>query len=178
MKLSPRPTGFGLRPASPNDRKNVFEWLVDAYNGPFFCTEEPPPTWDEFRADYSDLFFEHSVPKDGGLFIITEADRDMGAVSYDARFRQAGEADIDIWLAQEELCGHGRGTAALKALAEILKKQLGFERLFMSPCGHNLRAVQAYEKVGFRKLDLPREELQRRYGPLDCSHAQVMLRIL
>ena len=172
------PSNIGLRPASPNDRGRVFDWLVKAYDGPFFCREEPPPTWDEFCADYAEFFFDGSVPKGGGVFIISEAGQDIGAVSYDARYRQAGEADIDIWLAKEELCGRGKGTAALEILADILKEQLGFKRLLISPCGHNLRAVRAYEKVGFRKLGLPKDELQRRYGPLDCSHAQVMLRTL
>ena len=167
-----------LRPAQPKDRKNVFTWLVDAYAGPFFCTEEAPPTWEEFCADYQDLFFDGSAPDKGRVFIITQQGEDIGAVSYDARFREPKQADLDIWLARENLCGRGRGGMALQQLAGVLKQTLGLKRLNICPCGNNTRAVRAYEKAGFRRLDLPKPELQRRFGPLDCSHAIVMLQDL
>jgi RimJ/RimL family protein N-acetyltransferase len=175
MPSSPAQVPVNLRPAEPRDPRNVFAWLVNAYAGPFFCTEEAPPTWEEFCSDYQALFFDGSAPEKGRVYIITQGDDDIGAVSYDARFRKPGEADIDIWLAREDLCGQGLGSAALRSLSVILKESLGFERLIISPCGNNTRAVRAYLKTGFKKLDLPHEELRKRFGPLDCSHAQVML---
>ena len=178
MPSAPPQMPVDLRPAEPRDRRNVFDWLVDAYAGPFFCTEVIPPTWEEFCADYQDFFFDGSAPDKGQVFIITQGKDDTGAVSYDARFHGPKEAEIDIWLARENLCSQGLGSEALKQLTALLKESLGLKRLIISPCGYNARAVRAYEKSGFKQLKLPYHELQSRFGPLECSHAIVMLQDL
>lgn len=175
MPSAPPQMPVDLRPAEPKDRRNVFDWLVDAYAGPFFCTEVAPPTWEEFCTDYQDFFFDGSAPDKGQVFIITQGKNDTGAVSYDARFHGAKEAEIDIWLAREDLCSQGLGREALKQLMVLLRESLGLKRLIISPCGKNARAVRAYEKSGFKQLELPYHELQSRFGPLECSHAIVML---
>ena len=171
-------TPVNLRPAEPSDQRSVFDWLIDAYAGPYWCTEGAPPSWEEFCADYQDFFFDGSAPEKGRVFIITRGKADTGAVSYDARFREPREAEIDIWLAREDLCSQGLGSEALKQLTVLLRKSLGLKRLIISPCGKNARAVRAYEKSGFKQLKLPYHELQSRFGPLECSHAIVMLQDL
>lgn len=178
MTASPSAEGVGLRPALLADRGQVHAWLVKAYESPFFCDEQRPPAWEEFLTDYEELFFTDHSPRQGRVFIITQDGADIGAVSYDARYHGPGRADVDIWLAGEALCGHGRGGAALGLLLPYLRGRIGLSHALMSPCARNLRAVRCYEKAGFKPLDLPRRELESRYGPLDCPHALVMERPL
>jgi diamine N-acetyltransferase len=164
-----------LRPATPTDRRQVFDWLVRAYQNPVFCPGEPPPSWEQFAQDYLPFFFDQSRSDQGGLFIILVQGRDAGMVSYDARYSGPGETDVDIWMRSEDYCSQGWGTAALNMLCEYLHGRLGFNGFFICPSASNQRAVRAYKKCGFSIWQAGSDD-QGQPGLLDCEDALIMKR--
>jgi aminoglycoside 6'-N-acetyltransferase len=64
-------------------------------------------------------------------------------------------AQIDIAL-QTTAQGKGLGSDAIRILARHLIEKRGHHRLTIDPAAHNLRAIKAYERVGFKPVGLMR----------------------
>ena len=87
-----------------------------------------------------------------------EADGELiGVVQYseedDPDYRHAG-IDIAVATAWQ---GRGYGTEALRVVARHLIEDRGHHRLTIDPSATNVRAIRAYENVGFRPVGLMRE---------------------
>ena len=80
-----------------------------------------------------------------------------GVVTYseelDPDYRRAG---IDIFLA-EAYQGRGYGSEAIRVLARHLFGERGHHRLTIDPAAANVRAIRAYERVGFRRVGVMRD---------------------
>jgi aminoglycoside 6'-N-acetyltransferase len=70
----------------------------------------------------------------------------------DPEFRHAG---IDLFLDPGHQ-GEGLGPDAIRTLARFLIEKSDHHRLTIDPAAANMRAIKAYEKVGFRKVGLLR----------------------
>lgn len=60
---------------------------------------------------------------------------------------------VDLFIGESELIGHGHGPAMLRRF--LLDVAFPFHRIdvcVIGPSVHNLAAIRAYEKVGFRPL--------------------------
>jgi aminoglycoside 6'-N-acetyltransferase len=64
-------------------------------------------------------------------------------------------ASIDISL-RSEWQGKGFGPDAIRTLARFLIDNRGHHRLTIDPAAHNVRAIKAYESVGFKAVGLMR----------------------
>jgi aminoglycoside 6'-N-acetyltransferase len=67
-------------------------------------------------------------------------------------YRHAG---IDLFLAPEYQ-GRGLGPGAIHLIARHLLEVRGHHRLTIDPAAENLRAIHAYERVGFRPVGIMR----------------------
>jgi aminoglycoside 6'-N-acetyltransferase len=76
-------------------------------------------------------------------------------------FRSAG---IDLFL-RTDAQGRGLGPDAIRALAAYLIDERGHHRLTIDPVAHNMRAIAAYSKLGFRPVGL-----MRRYQRMADGH--------
>lgn len=81
----------------------------------------------------------------------------IGAILYheesDPDYRAAG---IDIAVVAP-YSGRGYGPDALRTLARYLFEERGHHRISIDPAVKNLRAIRAYEKVGFRPVGILRQ---------------------
>jgi RimJ/RimL family protein N-acetyltransferase len=75
-------------------------------------------------------------------------------------------------------CGKGHGTDALDALCQDLHRRFGVEQFMVQPSARNPRAIRAYEKLGFIRLDLPLEEARALWGPNDYVDSVYMVRTI
>ena len=66
---------------------------------------------------------------------------------------------------REEVCGLGLGTLMMQEILKIVK-QTAFEQLELTVFGDNARAINLYEKMGFRKVGV----LPRAYRLKDGSY--------
>ena len=94
-----------LRPASLDDRRRIYEWLVDSdatpmMMGPPQFPDHSIPTWEQFCADYADQFFLPNGDGSGRLFVIRANQREIGCISYDGLDNWHGIAEFGYldWL--------------------------------------------------------------------------------
>jgi RimJ/RimL family protein N-acetyltransferase len=78
----------------------------------------------------------------------------------------------------ESCCGKGFGTDALDALCGYLHNTFGVGRFMVQPSARNTRAINAYEKVGFRRLELSIEAAREIWGPNDYFDSVYMVRTI
>jgi diamine N-acetyltransferase len=170
-----------LRPAGPQDRAAIYAWLAgsditDALFGPPTARRAPVPTRAEHDADYATHFFDGSRPERGRSFLIEADGEVVGHVSYDRLDELGGVAELDIWMKDQASCGRGRGPDALQALARHLGEHRGARACILRPSVHNSRALAAYGRAGFRRLELTPGEHRARFGEPDAPDCCVLWR--
>jgi aminoglycoside 6'-N-acetyltransferase len=93
----------------------------------------------------------------GSAFAIEHDGELVGYVQFweedDPEYRHAG---IDLFLG---IAYHGRGlgSEAVLALARHLVHDRGHHRLVIDPAAENVRAIRAYERVGFKRVGVQRK---------------------
>ena len=89
-------------------------------------------------------------------FVIEHAGVVIGSIQYaeedDDNYRTAG---IDLFLATSAQ-GRGLGPDAIRTLARYLIDERGHHHLTIDPNVANVRAIRAYEKLGFRRVGVMR----------------------
>lgn len=143
-----------LRPATMQDRKHIFDWLTNSdltscMMGPPAYPDSKIPTWDEFREDYKEYFFNGSQPLLGRCFIIEVNGVSVGQINHDRINTEDLSTELDIWLRSSQYTGKGYGTDALETLCTFLNKEYSCKKFIIAPSKRNTRAVQAYKKAGF-----------------------------
>lgn len=99
----------------------------------------------------------------------------IGSIQYveenEPGYRHAG---IDLFLDRDHQ-GRGLGPDAIRTLARYLIAVRGHHRLTIDPAAANVRAVRAYERVGFRAVGV-----MRRYerGPDGTWHDGLLMDLL
>ena len=176
-----RGTKITLRPATQNDRRDVYMWLVASdvtasMMGPPTFPDVSIPTWDEFLSDYAPHFFDGSRPHRGCSFIIEVDGKAVGHINYDGLDTERSIAELDIWMRSQDCCGHGYGTDAMVALMRHLHADFAVETFIVRPSRRNQRAIRAYEKAGFRPSQLSLADQTSLYGEGDYSDTRTLER--
>jgi aminoglycoside 6'-N-acetyltransferase len=132
-----------LRPAGQAD----VDALLAIRREPSVAERWGPVTRDELASDV--------VGRDA-LLVIEHEGRAIGAIQFheeeDPMYRHAG---IDLFLDTAHQ-GRGLGIDAIRTLARYLIHERGHHRLSIDPAADNLRAIRAYERVGFRPVGVLR----------------------
>jgi len=170
-----------LRPAMEQDKRMVYEWLAESditpsIMGPPRFPDHPAPTWGEFCADYKPHFFDGSSPELGRCFIIMVDCIPVGQVNYDVIDQHHQRTELDIWMSCEANCGKGYGPDALQTLCEYLFQTYGIVEFVMRPSARNHRAIRAYEKAGFQRVDCTPEQQEAEYGSCDYGDSIVLIK--
>ena len=170
-----------LRPSALEDRQMIFEWLAhsditSSMIGPPTFPDQPIPSWAEFLADYEDYYFDGSAPEQGRSFVIMVDGEPVGQINYGEIDGERRRTELDIWLKSGRHTGKGFGSAALKALTSLLRREFGVAEFVIRPSTRNPRAIRAYEKAGFRRIEISPEEATARYGPGDYTDDTVMIK--
>lgn len=157
-----------LRPATPQDKRKVFDWLTNSnltkemMGLPNF-PDSKIPTWDEFDNDYLDHYFDASPPLKGRCFIISEKENEVGQINYNAIDKVKKCTDLDIWLSDIKYTGRGIGTEAILLLCQYLNERFDCEQFIMSPSKRNKNAIKSYQKAGFVMTDIELDESEMDY---------------
>lgn len=149
-----------LRPATPDDRRPIFEWLALSdvthlmLGAPTF-PETPAPSWEEFLADYRDHYFDGSQPRLGRCFVILADGEPVGQITYNEIDPAGPSTEVDIWLSAAEHMSKGYGGDALRTLCDYLHRTFGCREVYIAPSQRNAPAVRAYRKAGFEEATAP-----------------------
>jgi RimJ/RimL family protein N-acetyltransferase len=168
-----------LRPAEESDRRDIYRWLAESdvtpsMMGPPLYPGSPPPTWEEFCADYGPRFFDGTTPEVARSYVVEAGGVAVGHVNYEASGRSGRIMELDIWLRCEDVTGRGYGPDALIALTRHLHEAHGVTEFLIGPSGRNARAIKAYAKAGFVQLPLTAEQQNDLYGPGEYADTVVM----
>jgi aminoglycoside 6'-N-acetyltransferase len=135
-----------IRPMTADDVQRLA--AIQAQPGVAAAWGEPEPEKLEGKAAGTDECTVFAVELDGEV---------IGLVQYhevdDPMYRHAG---IDIFLS-EHVHGQGLGTEAVRTMAEYLIHVRGHHRLVIDPAAHNMAAIRAYEKAGFKPVGVMRQ---------------------
>lgn len=170
-----------LRPANESDRRDIYRWLAESdvtpsmMGKPLF-PDSPPPTWDQFNADYAPHLFDGSAPELGGSYVIEVSGQALGQINYEVRDSPVRLAELDVWLRSLADTGHGYGTDAIIALTEHLFCSLGIGTFLIRPSARNPRAVRAYQKAGFEVIPMSYDEQVEAYGAADYADTVVLIK--
>lgn len=158
-----------LREAAFEDRKKTYQWLYysdfsDFLNKLQGVTKETIPSYEEFKADYEDYYFDGSQPEKGRCYIIVREDKgineDIGIISYTSFHLLDKITEFDIWLKELSYTGHGYGTEAILKLTSLVKDR-GYEKIIIRPSKHNKNAIKSYKKAGFVEEQLKPQKYYR-----------------
>jgi len=174
-----------LRPAIPEDEPQILKWLLrsdvtPSMLGPPLFPERPMPRPDDPSQRLDPHYLDGTAPELGRCYLILVDRERLGQVTYnDIVERDARkQVELDIWMRSEAFCGKGYGSEALDALCSYLHAMFGVEKFMVQPSARNPRAIRAYEKVGFKRLELPIEAAKELWGPNDYCDSVYMVRTI
>jgi RimJ/RimL family protein N-acetyltransferase len=146
-----------LKPTTPEGIPQFYAWATNPdpevqryYYG------EKIPTLEEFLADYEPHFFDGSQPYRGRCYtILAEGKRPIGVVSYNGFDAERKRVTLDILIGNREDLGRGYGSDALRTLLRHLFETFPtLETAIIAAHRQNARAVRAYNKAGFRQVEV------------------------
>lgn len=89
-------------------------------------------------------------------FVITLHDEIIGWIAgWEKLHRDYRHAGIDLFLSAA-FQGKGFGPEAIRLVCRFLFEERGHHRITIDPAADNVRAIHAYEKVGFRRVGVMR----------------------
>lgn len=174
-----------LRPSTLDERRLIYDWfansdLTASMAGEPIFPDSPPGSWEEFCEDHTPHFFDGEITEQGRSFIIQVDDEPVGQIYFNDIEEHKGvkRVELDMWMRAERFCGKGYGSDALNTLCDFLTQRFSVEQFMVQPSARNPRAIHAYEKVGFVKLDIPLEEAVQEWGPNDYYDSVFMVRTI
>jgi aminoglycoside 6'-N-acetyltransferase len=145
------PTFRGSRVVLRSGRPEDFAELRAVFDAPEVSCWWPDASDEELRG-----FLANTDP-DVAIWMVELDGRVVGLIQAyeesDPMYRHGG---IDIVL-HPDAHGRGIGPEAIRLVARHLFDDRGHHRIVIDPNAANLRAIRAYEKVGFRRVGVLRE---------------------
>lgn len=89
----------------------------------------------------------------------TQGDRPVGSVYLRDIDRQHKKAEYGIFIGDDGARGKGYGTAAAQLMIRYAFEELGLHRLFLRAFADNAQAIRSYEKAGFEREALLRDDV-------------------
>lgn len=99
-----------------------------------------------------------------------ETDEPLGSVYLRDIDRQHNKAEYGIFIGEAKARGRGVGTAACRLMLKHCFEEEGFHRIFLRALSDNVAAIKSYEKAGFQREALLREDVY-----LDGAYRDVVL---
>lgn len=172
---------ISLRPATEQDKRRIYEWLAlsditPSIMGTPCFPDHPIPTWKDFCKDYKSHFFNGLKPELGRCYIIEIKGLPIGQINHDTINKKRKRTELDIWMNSEENCGKGYGRDALEVLCKYLYNKYGVSEFVVRPSARNIRAIRAYEKAGFKRIEMTLKQQERKYEHRDYDDNIVLIK--
>lgn len=134
-----------IRPLEESDAPLFYKWYNDQEVNLWASGAWPPITM-LTKDEIWQTFFEGEEHR---YVILTEAELPIGTIGFRNHNIPARSAELFIVIGEKEYWGKGYGTDALSALAGYLFLQWNLHRLELDTWDGNVRAIKAYQKMGF-----------------------------
>lgn len=161
-----------LQPTTPENKRLIFDWLTQWNELELY---DQMPSWEEFCEDYLPFFFDGSREEIGRSLLILVDDTPIGQINYHRTPNRTNCYELDIWMSGENYCAKGFGVAALRNLSNHLIQKFNSPEIIIRPSENNKRAIRAYEKAGFQRVDCDYTQHVEEYGEPDSQHCILMI---
>lgn len=89
-----------------------------------------------------------------------KTDRPLGSVYIRDIDRRHNKAEYGIFIGEAEARGRGAGTAAARLMLRYCFEEEGLHRIYLRAFADNLQAIRSYEKAGFEKEGLLKDDVR------------------
>ncbi|HHV18357.1 MAG TPA: GNAT family N-acetyltransferase [Thermoanaerobacterales bacterium] len=135
-----------LRDIRPTDFDKILKWQKNKLLTYFVCNKLPMSI-KECEIRYSEAFKLlnqiFGIEDKNGKFI--------GEIEIDHIKWKDKQAELFLYIGEEELWGKGYGFDALKTFLDYIFNVRNFKYIYLRVYEHNARAIKCYEKCGFKK---------------------------
>lgn len=141
----------------PEEIKLIHKWANNPDVIPFWYGRKK--TLKQIKDDWKPHYFSDRNPYSGRCFAIEVEGKPIGTINYNKIDRENRKVEIDIVIGEKENWSQGYSTDALKTFITYLFKGFCLNRIWLAPYAFNNRAIRAYEKAGFKKEGILRENV-------------------
>ncbi len=148
--------GIYLRLMTYEDTEKIVEWRNSdsvrkrfIYQG--FFTKESHENWIKTMVETGKVVQM--------IICETGTDKPVGSVYVRDIDKTHHKAEYGIFIGEKDARGKGYGTAAAKLMVRYCFEELALHRLFLRVYAENERAIRSYEKAGFVKEALLRDDV-------------------
>lgn len=148
--------GIYLRLMTREDTDNIVKWRnSDAVRRNFIYqelfTREGHERWIETQVETG-----HVVQT---IICDLATDRPLGSVYIRDIDRQHNKAEYGIFIGEPDARGRGIGAAAAKLMLRYCFEEEGLHRVYLRALSDNIQAIRSYEKAGFVREGLLRDDV-------------------
>jgi RimJ/RimL family protein N-acetyltransferase len=155
-----------LRSIERDDLERCYAWMNDEDLRATLSQRYPVSLARE--ADWVERATRGQDPSELALAIcLVQGDRHIGNCSLEHIDRENGTATLGIFIGERDCRGEGLGEEAVRTLCLYGFEEMNLHKVRLDVHAGNDRALKTYERVGFRREGLLRQEAYRRGGYLD-----------
>lgn len=151
---------IALRPMEPEEVTLIHAWANNSAVIPFWYGEKKTLT--QIKTDWKPHYFSDNNPHSGRCFAILKGKnpvgKPIGMINFNRIDRENRSVDIDMVIGHTKDWGQGYGTDALRTFVRYLFESFDLNRIWLGTYNYNKRAIRAYEKAGFKKEGVLRED--------------------
>lgn len=144
-----------IRPIEDDDIDVLYQWYNDQEVNLWSTGAWPLNTLQS--KDQLAVRFLDGSPDTFRYAILDENDRPIGTVGFKEMNIPGRSATLFVVIGNKSYWGKGYGTDALITFSRFLFNQWNFHRISLDTWDGNIRAIKAYEKVGFKLEGRQRE---------------------
>jgi len=145
-----------LRPLTERDLRRCVRWFSDPQVSHFLGRTSRVTLAEEER-----WFREYARKADEQIFAIEVDGKHVGNVGLHKVDRTHRKADLGILIGESTLWSRGFGTDAVRAALRYAFGALRLHKVSLDVLEYNHRAIRAYEKVGFVREGLHRQDIYK-----------------
>lgn len=158
-----------LRPLSAQDLRRCVKWFSDPNVLQFLARSSVLTLAEEER-----WFREYERKPDEQIFAIEVDGTHVGNVGLHRVDRTHRKAVLGIVIGEPTLWSKGYGTDAVRAALRYAFHDLGLHKISLEVLRENARAIRVYEKVGFAKEGVMRDEVHKDGRFLDVLRMSIL----
>lgn len=147
-----------LRPLEHEDAPRIVPWLNDPEVTRTLAMRRP------VNVETEQAFIAKLYTSDQDLVLgiaLTAGDELIGATGLECIDATNRHARFGIFIGKKSAWGAGHGTAATALMLQHAFETLNLHRVWLHVFEHNARAIRIYEKLGFQREGVLRQEVYR-----------------
>lgn len=162
-----------LRPLAATDLRRCVKWFSDPQIIHFLGRNAPVTMAVEER-----WFRDYERRTDEQIFAIEVDGVHIGNVGLHKIDRVHRKADVGIVIGETRFWSRGYGTEAMRAALDYAFGPLALNKVSLEVLEYNHRAIRTYERLGFRREGVHREDVQKNGRFIDVIRMSILAREL